>query len=193
MQNQKLGAQRQSAFQFPTKSCDGLAMKLRRRAGQVHQIIGVNHQRFQIVAGAQPVHFGALWLAKLVRSPLPWAGREDLKRIASQAIGSLRGILHHHESTWHGHANPAAERHLIQYEQRRICGRPRGGQQQEPRDAGGESRQQNRLDPARTPGELARRLVVRGFFGEILQKITVPEVRERLTAAIEAELEAVGV
>ncbi len=43
------------------------------------------------------------------------------------------------------------------------------------------------------PVELARRLVVRGFFGEILQKITVPQVRERLAAAIEAELEAVGV
>jgi Fe-S cluster assembly protein SufD len=43
------------------------------------------------------------------------------------------------------------------------------------------------------PLEQARRLVVRGFFGEILQKITVAEIRERLTAAIEAELEAVGV
>jgi len=43
------------------------------------------------------------------------------------------------------------------------------------------------------PAELARRLVVRGFFGEILQKVTVRQVRERLEAAIEAELEAVGV
>ncbi|AOS63176.1 Fe-S cluster assembly protein SufD [Actinoalloteichus hymeniacidonis] len=42
------------------------------------------------------------------------------------------------------------------------------------------------------PVEVARRLVVRGFFGEILQKIAVPEVRERLEAAIEAELAAVG-
>ncbi len=42
------------------------------------------------------------------------------------------------------------------------------------------------------PKDQARRLVVRGFFGEILQKITVPEVRERLEAAIEAELAAVG-
>ncbi|WP_330180027.1 Fe-S cluster assembly protein SufD [Nocardia sp. NBC_01503] len=41
--------------------------------------------------------------------------------------------------------------------------------------------------------EAARRLVVRGFFFEIIQKITVPEVRERLEAAIEAELAAVGV
>ncbi|WP_084037097.1 Fe-S cluster assembly protein SufD [Haloechinothrix halophila] len=41
------------------------------------------------------------------------------------------------------------------------------------------------------PEDAARRLVVRGFFHEILMKIDVPEVRERLVAAIEAELEAV--
>ncbi|MFD2416122.1 Fe-S cluster assembly protein SufD [Amycolatopsis pigmentata] len=40
--------------------------------------------------------------------------------------------------------------------------------------------------------ETARRLVVRGFFHEILMKIDIPEVRERLQAAIETELEAVG-
>ncbi|SFB21070.1 Iron-regulated ABC transporter permease protein SufD [Amycolatopsis marina] len=40
--------------------------------------------------------------------------------------------------------------------------------------------------------EEARRLVVRGFFHEILMKIDIPEVRERLQTAIEAELEAVG-
>ncbi|MGQ4534385.1 Fe-S cluster assembly protein SufD [Dermabacteraceae bacterium P13115] len=34
----------------------------------------------------------------------------------------------------------------------------------------------------------ARRLVVRGFFAEIIQQIDVPEVRERLLAAVEAEL-----
>ncbi len=38
----------------------------------------------------------------------------------------------------------------------------------------------------------ARRLVVRGFFGEILNKITIPELRDRLETAIEAELAAVG-
>jgi Fe-S cluster assembly protein SufD len=41
------------------------------------------------------------------------------------------------------------------------------------------------------PEDQARRLVVRGFFGEILQKITVPAVRERLEAAIETELAVV--
>jgi Fe-S cluster assembly protein SufD len=43
------------------------------------------------------------------------------------------------------------------------------------------------------PEGVARRLVVRGFFHELLMKIAVPEIRERLEAAIEAELEAVGV
>ncbi|OBF27013.1 Fe-S cluster assembly protein SufD [Mycobacterium sp. ACS1612] len=39
------------------------------------------------------------------------------------------------------------------------------------------------------PQDQARRLVVRGFFGEIIAKIAVPAVRERLTGAIEHELE----
>ncbi len=43
------------------------------------------------------------------------------------------------------------------------------------------------------PEDAARRLVVRGFFGEILSKITLPELRERLEAAVEAELAVTGV
>ncbi|MEJ8281576.1 Fe-S cluster assembly protein SufD [Pseudonocardia spirodelae] len=43
------------------------------------------------------------------------------------------------------------------------------------------------------PEEQARRLVVRGFFGEVLNKITVPELKERLEAAVEAELALTGV
>jgi Fe-S cluster assembly protein SufD len=39
------------------------------------------------------------------------------------------------------------------------------------------------------PEDQARRLIVRGFFGEVISKIAVPAVRERLTAAIEHELE----
>lgn len=38
------------------------------------------------------------------------------------------------------------------------------------------------------PEGQARRLIVRGFFGEIIAKIAVPTVRERLTDAIEREL-----
>ena len=35
----------------------------------------------------------------------------------------------------------------------------------------------------------ARRLVIRGFFGQLISTIDVPELRERITAGIEAELE----
>ena len=42
------------------------------------------------------------------------------------------------------------------------------------------------------PEETARRLVVRGFFHELLARIAVPEIRQRLEAAIESELKAVG-
>jgi len=39
------------------------------------------------------------------------------------------------------------------------------------------------------PAEEARRLVVRGFFAELIARIGVPAVEERLIAAVEAELE----
>ena len=39
------------------------------------------------------------------------------------------------------------------------------------------------------PEDLARRLVVRGFFAELINRIGVPEVQDRLIAAIEAELD----
>jgi len=34
----------------------------------------------------------------------------------------------------------------------------------------------------------ARRLVIRGFFGELIGKIAVPGLRERIGASVEAEL-----
>ncbi|TDC26858.1 Fe-S cluster assembly protein SufD [Streptomyces sp. 8K308] len=40
------------------------------------------------------------------------------------------------------------------------------------------------------PAEEARRLVVRGFFAELVQQIGVPDVEERLIAKLEAELKA---
>lgn len=40
------------------------------------------------------------------------------------------------------------------------------------------------------PEEVARRLVVRGFLHEIIQKINVPAIEERLTEAVERELAA---
>jgi Fe-S cluster assembly protein SufD len=38
------------------------------------------------------------------------------------------------------------------------------------------------------PLSAARRLVIRGFFGDLISEIKVPQVRERIAAAIEAEL-----
>jgi Fe-S cluster assembly protein SufD len=38
------------------------------------------------------------------------------------------------------------------------------------------------------PPQDARRLVIRGFFGELIARIEVPEIRDRVSAAIEAEL-----
>ncbi|WP_333619280.1 Fe-S cluster assembly protein SufD [Dietzia sp.] len=43
------------------------------------------------------------------------------------------------------------------------------------------------------PEEVARRLVVRGFFGEVIAKISVKEVRERLAEYVEDELALIGV
>jgi Fe-S cluster assembly protein SufD len=39
------------------------------------------------------------------------------------------------------------------------------------------------------PYEEARRLVIMGFFGELIERISVPELRERVLSAVEAELE----
>ncbi len=38
------------------------------------------------------------------------------------------------------------------------------------------------------PFDEARKLVIRGFFGELIEQIEVPELRDRITAAIEGEL-----
>jgi len=42
------------------------------------------------------------------------------------------------------------------------------------------------------PQTEARKLVVRGFFAELLDKIPLAELRERLNAAIEARLTKAG-
>ncbi|MGI8717576.1 MAG: Fe-S cluster assembly protein SufD, partial [Lapillicoccus sp.] len=42
------------------------------------------------------------------------------------------------------------------------------------------------------PADAARRLVVRGLFADLIASIGIPEIAERLTAAVDAELERVG-
>ena len=43
------------------------------------------------------------------------------------------------------------------------------------------------------PQEVAKRLVVRGFFGEVLLRIAIPSVRERAAEIIERELAIAGI
>jgi Fe-S cluster assembly protein SufD len=43
------------------------------------------------------------------------------------------------------------------------------------------------------PTEVAKRLVVRGFFGEVLLHIGIPSVRERAAEIIERELAIAGI
>jgi Fe-S cluster assembly protein SufD len=42
------------------------------------------------------------------------------------------------------------------------------------------------------PAEMARRLVIRGFFSEIINKLKNEDIEERLMARIELELSRVG-
>jgi len=42
------------------------------------------------------------------------------------------------------------------------------------------------------PADAARRLVVRGFFADVIRSIGIPEIADRLSAAVDAELERVG-
>jgi len=43
------------------------------------------------------------------------------------------------------------------------------------------------------PADIARKLVVRGFFAEVINKIGVPEIADRLIAAVDDELAQVGI
>jgi Fe-S cluster assembly protein SufD len=42
------------------------------------------------------------------------------------------------------------------------------------------------------PLPAARRLVIRGFFGQLISKLDVPELRDRVSESIEAELARTG-
>src|SRR5438309_12112191 len=94
MQHEIVRAQSQRTFQLTTKRFDRFLQTGLVRSRQIDQIVGVNHQRLQIILLPQAVHDFALGASKLIRTPLPRAGRVDLKRIASQAVGSLRGIFY---------------------------------------------------------------------------------------------------
>ena len=94
MQDQIFRTQSKRPLHFAPECLHRLLQKNFIRTREIHQVIGVNHQRLQIVGGSQAVHLGTLRLTKFIGRPLPWAGGENLKRIAAQAVSPLGRILH---------------------------------------------------------------------------------------------------
>src|SRR5579862_6536475 len=94
MEDEIFGAQREGALGFSTKRLNRLFEKYLVRRCEIDEVIGMNDQRLQIIAIAQPRHFIALRSTKLVGCPLPGTRGKDLERIAAQAIGALCCILH---------------------------------------------------------------------------------------------------
>src|SRR5215469_4562664 len=86
MQDQILGAEHQGSLYFPAKGRDGVLQEAFRDAGEIDEVVGVDHQRLEIVFLAQPPHLVTLRTRQLVWLPLARTRREDLKRIAAQAV-----------------------------------------------------------------------------------------------------------
>ena len=69
-------------------------MKLRIATCQVDEVIGVDDQGLDAVFLPQRIHLAALASRQFIWLPLPRAGRKNLKGIAAQPVGPLRGSLH---------------------------------------------------------------------------------------------------
>src|SRR5215467_10871121 len=75
------------------KRLNRLGQELVGLAGHIDEVVGVNHERAEIVFFAQTTQFVALGPAQLVGLPLSWASGEYLEGIATQAVGTLGGVL----------------------------------------------------------------------------------------------------
>src|SRR6266850_372321 len=94
MKHKIFSTQVQSALNLTAKRLNGFLQEERSRTGKIHQIVGMDHQRFEIVLLSKAAHLSALRTAKLIRRPLPWTGGEHLKRIATQPVCAFGSILH---------------------------------------------------------------------------------------------------
>ena len=65
MQHQELRLQRESALDLATKSGDGLGVEFGIASCEVHQIVGVDRQRAQVVLRAQANHLCYVCWAQL--------------------------------------------------------------------------------------------------------------------------------
>jgi hypothetical protein len=88
-----IGADGEGTLDFTAESFDGFSEEQFIGTGKIHQVVGVDDEGFQIVLRAQLHHLLAEGVAEFVGRPLAWAGREYLKRVASDAIGALGGVV----------------------------------------------------------------------------------------------------
>ena len=107
MEDKIIGAYGQGALDLTAESFDGFSEEQFVGAGEVHQIIGVDDQGLEVVLRAQLQHLLAQRIAEFVRRPLARAGRENLKRVASDAVGALGGVV---DSSGSGGVNADAAR-----------------------------------------------------------------------------------
>src|ERR1700752_1134021 len=94
MQDQVIGTNGQGALEFAAKGFDGFLQKQFVGAGEVHEIVGVDDERLEIVLGAQLQHLFAQRLTEVIGRPLTRAGGENLGRVASDAVGALGGVVY---------------------------------------------------------------------------------------------------
>ena len=93
MHDEIVGAQGDGTLQLSAKCCDRLAMELGISARQVDQVVGMDHQWLQVVTLAEAAHLSALRGSQFVGRPLARARRENLERVAAQAISAFGGVF----------------------------------------------------------------------------------------------------
>src|SRR2546421_12872740 len=94
MKHKIFGAKVQSTLNLTAKCFNGFLQEQWIHTGKIHQIVGMNHQRFELVLLSKPAHLSALGTAEFIGGPLPRTEGEHLKRIAPQPVSPFRSILH---------------------------------------------------------------------------------------------------
>src|SRR6516165_1825331 len=93
MQYEVIRTQHQSALHLSAKRHNRFGMKVRISARQVHQVVGMNRQRPQIVSFSKGDHLRDECGCKFVGLPLPRTGGENLQGIAAEAISTLSSVV----------------------------------------------------------------------------------------------------
>jgi hypothetical protein len=93
VEDEIIGADGEGALDFAAESFDGFSQEQFVGAGEIHQVIGVDDERLEIVLRPQLEHLLAQRVAEFVGCPLTRAGRENLQRVASDTVSALGGVV----------------------------------------------------------------------------------------------------